>query len=128
MSVDPATIECMFDTLSDPAALVAVIESAHRQESALVAQRLAAVAALLRDRVAAAERADHQRRYAEIDGFEQTTAEVAAAMNLSPHGGQLPGVRCRGAGHQIAQGCGSAGRRPHRLAHRAIDHQLAARI
>jgi hypothetical protein len=68
----------------DPAALVAVIESTHRQESVLVARRMAAVAALLRERVAATERAEHQRGYAVIDGFEQTTAEVAAAMNLSP--------------------------------------------
>jgi uncharacterized protein DUF222 len=68
----------------DPAALVAVVESAHRQESALVARRLAAVAALLRHRVAATERVEHQRGFAVIDAFEQTTAEVAAAMNLSP--------------------------------------------
>ena len=68
----------------DPAALVAVVESTHRQESVLVARRLAAVAALLRHRVAAAERADDTRGYAAIDGFEQAAAEVAAAMNLSP--------------------------------------------
>ncbi len=49
-----------------------------------MARRMAAVAALLRHRVAAAERAEQQRGYAVIDGFEQTTAEVAAAMNLSP--------------------------------------------
>jgi hypothetical protein len=76
---DPAAVRGL-----DPAALVAVVESAHRQESALVARRLAAVAALLRHRVAATEGAEHQRGYAVIDGFEQTTAEVAAAMNLSP--------------------------------------------
>jgi hypothetical protein len=74
----------MFESMSDPAALVAVVESTHRQESVLVAQRMAAVAALLRHRVAATERAEHRRGYAVIDGFEQTTAEVAAAMNLSP--------------------------------------------
>ncbi len=74
----------MFELPSDPAALVAVIESTHREESMLVARRLAAVAALLRHRVATAERPD--RDYAEIDGFEQTAAEVAAAMNLSPTG------------------------------------------
>lgn len=50
----------------------------------LVARRLAAVAALLRHRVATAEHAEQE--YAEIDGFEQTAAEVAAAMNLSPMG------------------------------------------
>lgn len=74
----------MFEALSDPAALVAVIESTHREESRLVARRLAAVAALLRHRVATAEQADQE--YAAIDGFEQTAAEVAAAMNLSAMG------------------------------------------
>ncbi len=85
-------IEPMFDAVSDPAAirgldppsLVAVVESTHRQESVLVARRLAAVAALLRRRVASAEESGRHRGYAEIDGFEQTAAEVAAAMNLSP--------------------------------------------
>jgi hypothetical protein len=78
----------MFEALQDlnPPALVPVVESTHRQESMLVARRMAAVAALLRQRVAAAERAEHRRGYAVIDGFEQTTAEVAAAMNLSPAG------------------------------------------
>lgn len=74
----------MFELPSDPAALVGVIESTHREESMLVARRLAAVAALLRHRVATAARPE--REYAEIDGFEQTAAEVAAAMNLSPAG------------------------------------------
>jgi hypothetical protein len=73
----------MFE-VADPAALVATIESGHREESVLVARRMAAVAALLRHRVAATERAEEQRGYAVVDGFEQTTAEVAAAMNLSP--------------------------------------------
>ncbi len=79
-------IECMFDSLRglEPAALVAVVESTHRQESMLVAQRLAAVASLLRNRMAAAERREGEPGYSSIDGFDQTTAEVAAAMNLSP--------------------------------------------
>jgi hypothetical protein len=68
-----------------PSALVAAVGSSYRLESMLVARRLAAVAALLRHRVAA-EEADSQRGYAVVDGFEQTTAEVAAAMNLSPVG------------------------------------------
>ena len=68
----------------DPAALVATVESTHREESMLVARRMAAVAALLRHHTAAAERAEEQRGYAEIDGFDQTRAAVAAAMNLSP--------------------------------------------
>ena len=76
----------MFEAMHDLdlSALVAEVESTHRQESVLVARRMAVVAALLRHRVAAAERAEQQREYAVIDGFEQTTAEVAAAMNLSP--------------------------------------------
>jgi hypothetical protein len=44
---------------------------------------MAAVAALLRYRLAEAERGEGNRGYAAIDGFEQTAAEVAAAMNLS---------------------------------------------
>jgi hypothetical protein len=51
----------MFEWASDPAALVATVESIHRQESVLVARRMAAVAALLRHRVAAAERAEHRQ-------------------------------------------------------------------
>ncbi len=76
----------MFEELTDcdPAALVAVVESTHREESMLVARRLAAVAALLRRRVAAVERSEARREHAAIDGFEQAAAEVAAAMNLSP--------------------------------------------
>lgn len=77
-------VECMFEEVADPAVLVALVESTHREESVLVARRMAAVAALLRHRTAAAERAEHRRGYAVIDGFEQTAAEVAAAMNLSP--------------------------------------------
>ena len=67
-----------------PTALMAAVESSYRLESMLIARRLAAVAGLLRHRVAAAERAEREHGYAMIDGFEQTTAEVAAAMNLSP--------------------------------------------
>ncbi|OBB64655.1 HNH endonuclease signature motif containing protein [Mycobacterium sp. 852014-50255_SCH5639931] len=74
----------MFELSTGPAALVELIESSHRQESMLVARRLAAVAALLRHRVATAERPERPHEYAAIDGFEQTAAEVAAAMNLSP--------------------------------------------
>jgi hypothetical protein len=68
----------------DPAALVTAMESSHCVESMLVARRLAAVAALLRHRLAEAETDDREHGYAVIDGFEQTAAEVAAAMNLSP--------------------------------------------
>jgi hypothetical protein len=59
-------IENMFESESNPAVLVAVVESTHRQESVLVARRMAAVAALLRHRAAATERAEHRRGYAVI--------------------------------------------------------------
>jgi hypothetical protein len=76
----------MFEVMRDldPSALVAVVESTHRQESVLVARRLAAVAALLGHRVAAAAERAERGGYAEIDPYQQTVAEVAAAMNLSP--------------------------------------------
>ncbi len=88
MSDPHVRVEYMFDKLRelDPSSLVAVVESTHRQESVLVAQRLAAVAALLRRRAAAAQSSERRPGYAEIDGCEQTAAEVAAAMNLSPAG------------------------------------------
>lgn len=73
----------MFELVA-PDALVAEIESTHRQESVLVARRMGAVAALLRHRTAAAERIDAGPGHGVIGGFEQTAAEVAAAMNLSP--------------------------------------------
>lgn len=83
LSEPPSIIEHMFE-LIDPHQLVTEIESTYRQESVLMARRMAAVAALLRHRVAATERAEHRRGYEVIDGFERTTAEVAAVMNLSP--------------------------------------------
>jgi Domain of unknown function (DUF222) len=99
-SVDHARLERMFESLGDalaaagvndtaamtelqPTELVAAVASSYRLESMLVARRLAAVARLLRHRVAAAEQAEREHGYAVIDGFEQTAAEVAAVMNLS---------------------------------------------
>ena len=76
----------MFDGLGDlePAALVGLVETTHREESVLVARRMAAVAELLHHRITAYAQVDQQRQYALIDPFEQVAAEVAAAMNLSP--------------------------------------------
>jgi Domain of unknown function (DUF222) len=76
----------MFDELSDldPAGLVGVVESVYRQESVLVARRLAAVAGLLGHRLVAAAEAEERGGYAQVDPFQQTAAEVAAAMNLAP--------------------------------------------
>ena len=69
-----------------PDALITEIEASQRQESALMAHRLAAIAALLSRRIAEAEEADPDPGYAMITGFARTTAEVSAAMNMSPMG------------------------------------------
>jgi Domain of unknown function (DUF222) len=50
----------------------------------LVAQRLADVAELLAQRTNEVEAEDPDPGYMMITGFQRTTAEVAAAMNLSP--------------------------------------------
>src|ERR1700733_7494105 len=67
-----------------PTALVGAVGSPYLLYPIPGARRLAAVARLLRHRVAAAEQPEREHGYAVIDGFEQTAAEVAAAMNLSP--------------------------------------------
>src|SRR5882757_7192228 len=76
-----------------PGALISEIEASQQQESALMAHRLAVVAALLWQRIAEAEEADPDPGYAMITGFARTTAEVSAAMNMSP----------MGANHLVAQ-------------------------
>ena len=76
-----------------PGALITEIEASQQQESALMARRLAAIAALLSQRIAEAEEADPDPGYAMITGFARTTAEVSAAMNMSP----------MGANHLVAQ-------------------------
>ncbi len=85
---DPLTIAGVGEVAAmddlDPSALVTVVAASHRLESMLVARRLAAVAALLEHRVAAATRAESKCGYMEVDGFERASADVAAATNLSP--------------------------------------------
>jgi hypothetical protein len=76
-----------------PGALITEIEASQLQESALMAHRLAAIAALLSQRIAEAEEVDPDPGYAMITGFARTTAEVSAAMNMSP----------MGANHLVAQ-------------------------
>ena len=76
-----------------PDALITEIEASQQQESALMAHRLAAIAALLSQRITEAEEADPDPGYAMITGFARTTAEVSAAMNMSP----------MGANHLVAQ-------------------------
>jgi hypothetical protein len=78
---------------STPDALITEIEASQQQESALMAHRLAAIAALLSQRILEAEEADPDPGYAMITGFARTTAEVSAAMNMSP----------MGANHLVAQ-------------------------
>jgi hypothetical protein len=78
---------------STPDALITEIEASQQQESALMAHRLAAIAALLAQRILEAEEADPDPGYAMITGFARTTAEVSAAMNMSP----------MGANHMVAQ-------------------------
>ena len=69
-----------------PDALIAEIEASQQQESSLMAHRLAVIAALLWRRIAEAEDADPDPGYSMITGFARTTAEVSAAMNMSPMG------------------------------------------
>jgi hypothetical protein len=75
----------MFDT-STPDALISEIEASQQHESALMARRCSAIAALLSCRIAEAEDADPDPGYSMITGFARTTAEVSAAMNMSPMG------------------------------------------
>jgi hypothetical protein len=73
---------------SSAGVLVAEIEASQRDESALMAHRCGAIAALLALRTAEAEQADPDYAWSMITGFARTTAEVSAAMNMSPRGAQ----------------------------------------
>jgi Domain of unknown function (DUF222) len=76
-------IEQTFDERT-PAALLTEIEATQRQESSLMAQRMAAIAELLGHRIAEAGDIDPDPGWSMITGFARTTAEVSAAMNMSP--------------------------------------------
>ena len=82
MTVASFRIESMFEGLP-PAELIGVVEDARRQQSRLMARKLAAIAALLADRTDEVLETDPDPGYAEVNGFQRTAAEVAAAMNLS---------------------------------------------
>ena len=69
---------------SSPTDLISTIESTQRQESMNMARQNAAIAALLNHRIAEALEDDPDPGYAMISGFTRTTAEVSAAMNISP--------------------------------------------
>jgi hypothetical protein len=76
--VDPASVAEL-----EPGQLGQLISASHRVESVLIARRLAAIAALLRQR-SAADHTEADPEHAAITGYEQTCAEVSALMNLSP--------------------------------------------
>lgn len=71
----------MFESWSS-GELLTVVEDAHRQESVLIARKLAAVAELLGRRVEEELALDADAR-SMISGFARTTAEVSAAMNMT---------------------------------------------
>lgn len=77
------SIEHMFESPS-PGVLLGEIESTHHEESILMARRLAAIAELLGQRIAEVEEVDPDPGYMMVTGFARTTAEVSAAMNMSP--------------------------------------------
>ncbi|POY07424.1 HNH endonuclease signature motif containing protein, partial [Mycobacterium kansasii] len=73
----------MFETV-DPAAAVAAIEASRRQESTLIAHRMAAITDLLACRTAEAGEIDPDPGWSMVTGFARTSAEVGAAMNMAP--------------------------------------------
>ena len=80
-------IEHMFENAT-PDVLVGEIEAMGVQESALMARRCAAIAALLAWRIDEAIDVDAGAGYALVSGFARTAAEVSAAMNMSARGAQ----------------------------------------
>jgi Domain of unknown function (DUF222) len=75
-------IEQMFE--AEPSELVSEIECCHREESKLMARRMAAIAGLLWHRTIEAEGIDPDPGWSMITGFARTAAEVGAAMNMAP--------------------------------------------
>ncbi|MUL84138.1 MULTISPECIES: HNH endonuclease signature motif containing protein [unclassified Mycolicibacterium] len=77
----------MFDVEFDPAAparLIGEIADTARAEARLIATRLAAVADLLAQRTAELNVEGVHPNYMIVTGFARTTAEVGAALNLTP--------------------------------------------
>ena len=93
MSVAPHIIERMFEIFAD-AELIDAMGECTRDESAMIAQRLAAVGEL--DARRARELAEC--RFWRTDPFEEVAAEISAAQNISRG-------RARG---QIHDGAGAA--------------------
>ncbi|KKF01338.1 HNH endonuclease signature motif containing protein [Mycolicibacterium obuense] len=77
----------MFDEWSD-GDLVAAVDDAHRQESMLMARKLAAIAELLGRRTEQ-ELAVEQDAAAVMSGFNRTAAEVSAALNMTAAGARV---------------------------------------
>ncbi|KUI02703.1 HNH endonuclease signature motif containing protein [Mycobacterium sp. IS-3022] len=73
----------MFENVG-PETAVAAIEASLRQESTLMARRMAAIAALLAHRTAEAEGIDPDPGWSMVTGFARTSAEIGAAMNMAP--------------------------------------------
>ncbi|UUO01589.1 HNH endonuclease [Mycolicibacterium novocastrense] len=73
----------MFETIG-PDQAIAAIGSSLRAESALMAHRMEAIAALLACRTVEAEGIDPDPGWSMITGFARTSAEVGAAMNMAP--------------------------------------------
>ena len=73
----------MFDELS-AGDLLTEVEQCRREESAIIHRRMAAIASLLWRRTGEAEGIDGDPGYALITGFARASAEVGAALNLSP--------------------------------------------
>jgi hypothetical protein len=85
--VEPGIFEHMFDPTAAqlaPTELVLAIADSQRQESMLVARRMADIAELLAQRTSEVEVEDPDPGFMIVTGFQRTTAEVAAACNLSP--------------------------------------------
>ncbi|MEH3139129.1 MAG: DUF222 domain-containing protein [Mycobacterium kyogaense] len=77
----------MFDDWSD-GDLVAAVDDAHRQESMLMARKLAAIAELLGRRTEQ-ELAVEEDMSAVMSGFNRTAAEVSAALNMTAAGARV---------------------------------------
>ena len=80
MSDRPFTIECMFDTLDEPA-LLAEMSAAQHDERVATARRLLAAGRLLQRRTRGI--ADDDRARWCIDNWEAVAAEVGAELGIS---------------------------------------------
>ncbi len=95
----------MFEGLA-PTELVLAIADSQRRESMLIARRLADVAELLAQRTNEVEAEDPDPGYMMVTGFQRTTAEVAAACNLSPAAASIMVSLCRHPDRAAAEGGG----------------------